>query len=103
MTIIFSSSSPSSTDHSDRLPHLLIPSPAQISSRAREPPPHIYAGRISAFMARKCKWNGWISKLPSSPLQFASVFRTKDCFRRGVVEFEWSGALLNIQLKTNKG
>ncbi|GBN37161.1 hypothetical protein AVEN_168137-1 [Araneus ventricosus] len=91
MTIIFSSSSPSATHHSDRLPHLLIPSPAQISSIAREPPSHIYAGRISAFMARQSKWNGWISRLVGYPNFRAHSSNSHRFFAlRTVFGVEWS-------------
>ncbi|GBN98150.1 hypothetical protein AVEN_218491-1 [Araneus ventricosus] len=94
---------PSTTGHSDTQLHLLPPSFQNknphllrfpLERESLHPPPCIYTGRISAFMARQSKWSGWISKLP---LHFAPIL-IEYRFWLGAVEFSWSGALLYVQL-----
>ncbi|GBM80758.1 hypothetical protein AVEN_10624-1 [Araneus ventricosus] len=61
--------------------------PAPISSRAREPPPRLYTGRISVFM--------------TTPRQFSLDSRIDDKFCHDTTEFAWSGAFVNVQLNTS--
>ncbi|GBM48725.1 hypothetical protein AVEN_152424-1 [Araneus ventricosus] len=40
---------------------------------------------------------GWITNLPTTPLQFSLGFRIDERFWREPIEFAWNGVLVNVQ------